>query len=124
MQHEFRHPGGPGGEEHPFGGARVATRDVAARQIRADIETRWDIRTGGQRPLTEDTSVRLGVADHRRHMLGCEVGRAEHHASRDTVELDQGECGSELILREQHDAPVAQLLEPAAETGGVRELSE
>ena len=57
-------------------------------------------------------------------MLGRQVRRTQHHAPCDPIELDQGECRGELILREQHDATVAQFLEPAAETGGVRELSE
>jgi len=57
-------------------------------------------------------------------MLGWEVRRTQHHAPGDTVQLDQGECGGQLILREQYDAAVAQFLEPSAETGGVRELSE
>jgi len=59
-----------------------------------------------------------------RHVLGRQVGGAEHDPARDTVELDERQRRPQLVARgDQHEAP-AQLLQAAAEAGGRGEAAQ
>ena len=68
--------------------------------------------------------VDLGIGDDRRQMLGRQIGRTENEAARNAVELDQRQCGGELITgRDQHRA-ARELGQPAAQAGATREVAQ
>ena len=124
MQHELGTPGRPGGEQHPLGGLRAAPLDCGGCELRPRDYAERGAEIGPRAAVIAHPRIGLRILHHRGQMLRCDIRRTEHHAPRDAIELDQYESGGELILREEQHAPVAQLLEAAAQARRVAEVSE
>ena len=74
--------------------------------------------------LVADDGIGFRTPQHLWQMLRGQVRRAQHQTACDTIELNHGERGGELLLEDEHDASTAQLLEPSAEARSVSEISE
>ena len=57
-------------------------------------------------------------------MCRIEIGRAQHDAPRDAVDLDQRNCRGELVAHPEKDRPMPKLVQPAAKRGADSEIGE
>jgi hypothetical protein len=95
VDHQFRRPGRPGREHHPFGRQRHRARRVQRVEGQADSDER-PFEAGWQRRFGND---RLGArdVDNAGQGLVGEIRRAEHDAPGDAVEFDQRDRRVERI---------------------------
>ncbi len=57
-------------------------------------------------------------------MGGRQIGRTQHDSLRDTVQLDQGQRGGQLVLGRDQNRAAPKILEPSAESGSACQFGE
>ena len=113
------------GEENPLRSPGAGPRRRVERDRRGtDDGERHAERAQVARVLVGNDRVDAGFGDHGREMLARKIRRAENHPARDAVELDQRQCGGELVAGEDEHARAVERGEVATEARAVHEIRE
>ena len=125
MDRHFRIAGGSRGEENPFRPAVLASIMRSANRFRTATCEAFDARKVGRAiSLVAYDRIDFCSRDDVRKTIPRQIARTENHPARDTVQFDQRQSGSELIMRRDQDRASTQIVEAAGETRASRQIPQ
>ena len=117
VHHHLRHARRARGQQHPFGAngnrRRLVERNDRRRAGDANGERERRMRS---RTVVGHDRIDFGCRHHGAEMIGLDIGRQDHQAPRDAVELDQRQRRRQLARGRHQDRTARQIREPAAKT--------